>query len=225
MTTPRFSLPELAVAQALKEITHNEALAIVDVLLGGTVGSVLATPPGSPTNGQVVLVAHSGTTGVFVGKEDKIAFWLTSVAAWQYITPTTGQKVTDGATSTTYRWNGTLWLALSGTYTPTLTNVTNVSASTAYPCQWMRVGNVVTVSGRVRITATGVGAAELGISLPVASNFANEYEAAGTGTSDTVADGPMWLEADVTNDRLALKSTQSGTTYHQHFFHTTYLVI
>jgi hypothetical protein len=77
----------------------------------------------------------------------------------------------------------------------------------------------------VRINATGAGAAELGISLPVASNFANDYEAGGTAASDTVADGPMWIMADVTNDRLSLQSVQSGTTYHQHHFHATYLVI
>src|SRR5438552_1367658 len=37
----------------------------------------------------------------------------------------------------------------SGSYTPRLTNVANLSASTAYTCQWMRVGNTVTVSGKV----------------------------------------------------------------------------
>src|SRR5688500_4743620 len=34
----------------------------------------------------------------------------------------------------------------SGTYTPTLTNTTNLDGSTAYECQYLRVGNTVTVS-------------------------------------------------------------------------------
>ena len=59
----------------------------------------------------------------------------------------------------------------SGTYTPTLTNVTNISASDAFVCQWLRVGNIVTVSGKVNIDQTTPGQIELGISLPVASDF------------------------------------------------------
>ena len=44
----------------------------------------------------------------------------------------------------------------SGTYTPTLTNVSNSSNLVAYTSQWMRVGNVVTVSGRVSVDPTNV---------------------------------------------------------------------
>jgi hypothetical protein len=58
----------------------------------------------------------------------------------------------------------------SGTYTPTLSNTTNIAASAAFVCQYQRVGNVVTVSGRVNITPTAASvASELGISLPIAS--------------------------------------------------------
>lgn len=63
----------------------------------------------------------------------------------------------------------------SGTYTPTLTNATNVaSSSNAGAANWMRVGNVVTVSGGVNITPTAGGGAgtELRLSLPIAATFA-----------------------------------------------------
>src|SRR5690606_32796918 len=71
---------------------------------------------------------------------------------------------------------------LSGTYTPTLTDSVNVTTSTAYACQYMRVGNVVTVSGKVDVTATTDGGTEtiLAISLPIASAFTQDYQAAGT---------------------------------------------
>lgn len=68
----------------------------------------------------------------------------------------------------------------SGTYTPTLTNTTNVSASTAVECQYSRVGNVVTVSGRVDTTSSATGVIELTLSLPVNSAFTQNYQAGGT---------------------------------------------
>jgi len=73
---------------------------------------------------------------------------------------------------------------LSGTYTPTLTAVTNVSASTSVVCQYYRVGDVVTVSGRVIIAATAADTETvLSLTLPVASNFAVVHQLAGTGAA------------------------------------------
>lgn len=70
-----------------------------------------------------------------------------------------------------------------GSYTPTLTNQTNLTASSIpSPWSWMRVGNIVLVSGRVDITAT-VGAGtftELRASLPVDSIFENTGDGGGT---------------------------------------------
>ena len=70
----------------------------------------------------------------------------------------------------------------SGTYTPTLTNTANIDASTAYPCQYLRVGSSVTVSGRVDIDPTTVGVAtSLDLTLPVATaNFTGDQNAGGT---------------------------------------------
>src|SRR5690606_10317998 len=99
---------------------------------------------------------------------------------------------------------------LSGTYTPTLTDSANVTSSTAYACQYMRVGNVVTVSGKVDVTATSDGNTEtlLAISLPVASAFSQPYQAAGTAAvswSDTMYNWAASIQADVDNDRLLLR--------------------
>jgi hypothetical protein len=91
----------------------------------------------------------------------------------------------------------------SGTYTPTLTNVTNVAASTAAVCQWIRVGNVVTVTGRVDIDiTTTLLASELGMSLPIASAIANDREIGGTANAaNTEQTANIRIRADVTNDR------------------------
>jgi hypothetical protein len=75
----------------------------------------------------------------------------------------------------------------SGTYTPTITAVGNVSASSALASQWIRVGNVVSVSGEVSITATAGGSSlSWRITLPVASTIANQGQLAGTGVGGTL---------------------------------------
>ncbi len=69
---------------------------------------------------------------------------------------------------------------LSGTYTPTLTNALNVTGSTAVPCFYSRIGDVVHVSGSfyVEPTASGVQT-QLEISLPIISAFASAGYLAG----------------------------------------------
>ena len=67
-----------------------------------------------------------------------------------------------------------------GTYTPTLTNASNTSVRTSRPCNWFRVGNVVTVSGAVTITATTAAATDFRISLPIASTFSTSYQITGS---------------------------------------------
>lgn len=115
----------------------------------------------------------------------------------------------------------------SGTYTPTLTNVTNVGASTAYACQWMRVGNVVTVSGKVDIDAALAAstATELGVSLPIASNFAAEENLGGDAVSDSVASLSARIRADSTNDRAAIVFKAISLTNDSYSFTFTYLVL
>ena len=113
----------------------------------------------------------------------------------------------------------------SGTYTPTLTNVTNVSASTAYACQYLRVGSVVTVSGKIDVDPTAAAAFEVGISLPIASNFTAQEQCAATGVSVIAADDAAWVVADTTNDRASFQSSPTGVTNHSYYFTFTYSVL
>jgi len=74
----------------------------------------------------------------------------------------------------------------SGTYTPTLTNSTNVAASTPVECFYTRVGNVVTVTGQVSIdVTTTLTDSVLLMSLPIASTFTAGRNCGGTGASST----------------------------------------
>ncbi len=113
----------------------------------------------------------------------------------------------------------------SGTYTPTLTNTTNVSASTPRLATYMRVGNTVTVGGQLDIDPTATGATLLGISLPIASNFSTAFQLGGTSSATTVAIESAGIESDATNDRASLKYTAVDTTNHTVTYSFTYQVI
>lgn len=116
---------------------------------------------------------------------------------------------------------------ISGVYTPTLTNVTNVAASTAYECQYIRVGSVVTVSGKLDIDQTGAGAYEVGISLPIASNLGAEEDCSGVGAGRNAAitGSAIYIMADVANNRASFNGSDTDVSNHSHFFSFTYSII
>jgi hypothetical protein len=114
---------------------------------------------------------------------------------------------------------------ISGTYTPTLTAVTNVAATTSAVCQYMRVGNVVTVSGRVNIDPTSASTTtSIRISLPVASNFAAVGQCVGSGTGDLNFE-PLLIYGDTTNDAARLDFVPLNNANQLVGFHFTYLVV
>jgi hypothetical protein len=114
----------------------------------------------------------------------------------------------------------------SGTYTPTLTNTTNIASSTAAVCQYMRVGNVVTVSGTVTIDPTATGRIVMGMTLPIASNFAGANECGGTfASSGTTTVNVGSIAADSTNDRATFDGVTADAASRVYAFSFTYRII
>lgn len=110
----------------------------------------------------------------------------------------------------------------SGTATLNLTSIagtTGLGASTS--CIWMRVGNVVTVSGLLSIQSTSgvTNAVAIGMSLPIASNFSVPGDAGGCASSPV---GDYSISADVVNDRVTLAGTQPTGSSWLTGFHFTY---
>jgi Protein of unknown function (DUF2793) len=128
--TPRFALPQLAVSQAQKEITHNEALAIADALLHPVVEEVLAAPPpvGSVDAGKCWIVG-SGPTGSFTGKADQLAYWTGS--AWRFIVASDGMRVWHRGNQLVLRYIDQLWEALLPVALPTGGTVIDIEARAA----------------------------------------------------------------------------------------------
>lgn len=92
----------------------------------------------------------------------------------------------------------------SGTYTPTATGVSNVDSITVNPCTYSRVGDIVTVAGFFSVNHTTNGLATvMRLSLPIASNLANQYDLGGScGAEDQL--GGM-VEGDETNNEALFR--------------------
>jgi hypothetical protein len=96
--TARFALPLLVQAQAQKEITHNEALVLIDALLQASVeDGPLAAPPTAPEAGQCWIVG-APASGAWAGREAALAVW--TAGGWRFAEPRPGMRVVrsrDGA--------------------------------------------------------------------------------------------------------------------------------
>lgn len=112
----------------------------------------------------------------------------------------------------------------SGTYTPTLTGVTNVDATTAYVCQYLRVGSTVHVSGALNIDPTAAGDTVVGISLPIVSGLANSENLGGTTVCNGVAQYGL-LFGDAGNDRASLRFIATDVAARDFWFTFTYRVL
>lgn len=183
--------------------------------------NITATLTGNPTNGLLrainIALGWTGLLGVARGGTGIGSYtpgnYLNASGATTLQQRTPAQVRTDLAVDT----------SSSGTYTPTLTNTTNISSSTASVNQWMRVGNVVTVSGRVIIDPTATGLIQLGMSIPVASDFTVVEQVGGTGASNNEF---IYAYADVTNNRVTLQSIiKADVVSAQFHFSFTYLVV
>jgi len=87
----RLALPYLQTAQAQKEITHNAAIATLDMLVQAVVDDVpLTTPPSDPQDGATYIVGASAT-GDWQGQDDALAFRING--AWQFQPPFDGLTV------------------------------------------------------------------------------------------------------------------------------------
>lgn len=101
----------------------------------------------------------------------------------------------------------------TGTYTPTLSNITNVDASTLLgTLYYTRIGNTITVRGVITIDATAaLTLTTITITLPVASALTAAQHLSGQVTSWAAGAGFGTILADATND-IAQLDFQNGST-------------
>ena len=111
--TSRLALPFIMSGQALKHITHNDALNRLDALVQPVVESTQVTaPPVSPLPGEAWIVP-SGATGAWAGHSNEIAAW--QAGAWMFHDPAEDWQVFDRASGTLLVFAGTDWVAVAST--------------------------------------------------------------------------------------------------------------
>lgn len=173
-----------------------------------------------------IVTDETGSGLLVFGTSPTLTTPVLGAASATSLTLTTDLAVVDGGTGSSTAGGARTNLGFAdGTYTPTLTNVTNVAASTAYQAQYLRVGATVTVSGRVDVDPTATGACELGITIPIASNFGAVEDCAGTGCMVAIAQESAGILADITNDRVSMQWVATDITNQAMYFTFTYQVI
>jgi hypothetical protein len=127
-----------------------------------------------------------------------------------FTTPTLGVAA---ATSINLSGDGAVDHLDYGIYTPTLTNTTNVAASTnSANTKWTRIGDTVTVYGEVAIdpTAAAPTATVLNISLPIASDITSATQICGVA-SDGVSAQTGQIRGNTTSDTAELTFSATNT--------------
>ena len=149
--TDRLSLPLLAVAQAQKEMTHNEALALVDTAVQATVVAVApSTVPTAPTPGQCWIVG-SGATGAWAGHDGAIAAW--TQGGWRFVAPFEGLTVWSLADAMSARRTATAWVTGSLTGHKLTIDGEQVVGARGGPISAPSGGTIVDAEARTAVAA------------------------------------------------------------------------
>lgn len=158
---------------------------------------------------------------------NQVPYYTSAGAASTFTATAAGRNMLDmvNATGTVRRQTGFAnWenaFLVDGTYTPTITGVTNVASSSSPEAQYMRVGDVVTVSGSVSIDPTAGGTTTFRISLPVASTFSSNGQCSGV-----IGNGSLTgtITANIANNVAQAQFAAASGTALLINFHFTYRI-
>ena len=105
--TPRLGLEQIQPGQAQKELSHNEALARLDLLVQPVVETVaIDDPPSAPVPGQAWIVG-TAPTGGWAGHAGALAGW--TDGGWRFVAPFEGLSAWSGEGAAIARFSGGAW--------------------------------------------------------------------------------------------------------------------
>jgi hypothetical protein len=106
-TTGRLGLPLIAPGQAQKELTHNEALALIDLAIQPVVEAIgVNDPPAAPAIGLCWIVG-AAPTGRWAGRATALAGW--TAGGWRFQAARSGMTVRRNGDGAILRYDGTTW--------------------------------------------------------------------------------------------------------------------
>ena len=207
--TTNLVLPYLAANQSQKHVTVNEALRRLDALIQITVQSAaLATPPGSPAEGQRWIVAASAT-GAWVGQSGKIAAW--QDGAWAFYAPLDGWIAVDISSDTLLLYN-----AGTGIWTGLITGVFSDAAFTLQddidPTKQARFQIAGFTAGATRVFTLPDVSGTLAVLSGVAQTFQNTttFSATSVTVGNSAAASTLGLGTGATTSGVT-KTVNIGT--------------
>jgi hypothetical protein len=217
----------LIIDSTLIDVKSNLTIASTNNLTwGGAYGTDIPTisgTSGSGSNGFLQFYPAGSTSGV------KMALRRTGQLALSSYTSSTAFTGTSVATLAVDAAGDVITIApqqvtASGTYTPTWTGLANVDSVTAYSCQYMRVGDTVTVSGVVGINATVDNTpTSLSLSIPINSDIATISYCAGSGVD--IGGGPAASIVGYGSNFAEFAFIPAVDTNVNYSFHFTYRIV
>ncbi len=105
--SPRYRLPLLALAQAQKELIHNEALAVIDMLLHPVAEGVASDPAGLVASLGQCWAIGTVPVGTWGGHAGELAGW--TEGGWRFAPPPERMRLWNRATGGTLVSVGGAW--------------------------------------------------------------------------------------------------------------------
>lgn len=213
--TLRLNLPHIITAQAQKEVTHNDALNLLDIFMRPTVLEMdKDVPPVSPTAGDCYVVGGS-PTGDFTGHAQEIACYTDN--GWLFASPFKWLDVVSAEDQIRYVYDGSAWVQYglimqdSGEYLrverleETLTGLSGASVNTTI--QIPNRATVLAVNTRVTTAITGATNFDIGVSGDTA-RYGDDVGIALDTTNIGITQHPQGYYADT-----ALVLTANGGSF------------
>ena len=214
------SLPYLLPAQAQKHVTHNEALARLDVAVQlAVIARDVTAPPGSPNAGDRYLVP-TGATGAWAGREDQVALY--DMGTWIFQAPVAGWSAHVLTEDAPIRYDGTAWHTGVGALLADTLGVNGAADATNRLCN-VAPATLLTHEGAGHQLKINKASAAETASLLFQTGWSGRAEI-GTSGSDAFAikvsaDGAAWVTAlsldgatgTATGDAVQSSPTDTGT--------------
>ncbi|MFC3309568.1 DUF2793 domain-containing protein [Blastomonas aquatica] len=116
-------------AQAQKEITHNEALALIDALLSGCTESKVSDPATLDLAEGRVWIVDEAPVGAWAGRAGTIAVF--TAGGWRFVTPVAGMRMYDRDRAIVRIFDGGAWRGATSAAEPTGGTVIDLEARNA----------------------------------------------------------------------------------------------
>ncbi|MBB96972.1 MAG: hypothetical protein CML68_20540 [Rhodobacteraceae bacterium] len=216
-SSPVLSLPYIQPSQAQKHVTHNAALATLDVLVQAVALDRDRTDPPEPVSAGAVHLVAPGGQSAWAGQDNTLASH--DGTGWRFIAPKAGWRVHVLADGFDVVFDGTDWIAAQ----PDFDNLSGLGIGTASDA-----ANPLAVAGDATLL-THVGAGhQLKInkaasgdtaSLLFQTGWSGRAEMGTTGSDDFAikisADGSAWITAfsfDAASGTAGGAAVQQGAT-------------